>query len=147
MPSSSDENGPGIAIQGPDPAFGWLHGQKEQPLECKEMRPATPFTDDGNLDMDLALPAPADVYPMHEHFYFPADNIYFLVSTCCIYPHSALNGRIWQVGGVLYSVHRYFFERDSSSFTGQGLSKNEPMVLADISTQAFDLFLSILYPR
>ncbi|KZP18394.1 hypothetical protein FIBSPDRAFT_684493, partial [Athelia psychrophila] len=50
------------------------------------------------------------------------------------------------VEGVLYSVHRYFFERDSSSFVGQGLSKQEPMVLANVSTHDFDLFLSILYP-
>ncbi|KZP04293.1 hypothetical protein FIBSPDRAFT_709526, partial [Athelia psychrophila] len=50
------------------------------------------------------------------------------------------------VEGVLYSVHRYFFERDSSSFVGQGLSKQEPMVLANVSTHDLDLFLSILYP-
>lgn len=48
--------------------------------------------------------------------------------------------------GVLYSAHRYFFERDSSSFAGQGLSKQEPMVLANISVHDFDLLLSILYP-
>ena len=94
MLSSSDENSPGIAMQGPDPAFGWLRGQNEQSLERKEMRPATPFTDDGNLDLDLVPPAPADVYPIHEHFYFPADNIYFLVSICCIHPHSVLNRKI-----------------------------------------------------
>ncbi|KZP29666.1 hypothetical protein FIBSPDRAFT_815741 [Athelia psychrophila] len=70
----------------------------------------------------------SDAYPMHERFCFPAENIYFLVQ------------------GVLYSVHRYFFERDSSSFVGQGLSKQEPMVLANVSTHDFDLFLSILYP-
>ncbi|KZP12985.1 hypothetical protein FIBSPDRAFT_704487, partial [Athelia psychrophila] len=50
------------------------------------------------------------------------------------------------VEGVLYSVHRYFFERDSSSFVGQGLSKQEPMVLANVSRHDLDLFLSILYP-
>ncbi|KZP29665.1 hypothetical protein FIBSPDRAFT_727201, partial [Athelia psychrophila] len=72
--------------------------------------------------------APVDAYPMHERFCFPAENIYFLVED------------------VLYSVHRYFFERDSSSFAGQGLSKQEPMVLANVSTYDFDLFLSILYP-
>ncbi|KZP12993.1 hypothetical protein FIBSPDRAFT_798339, partial [Athelia psychrophila] len=65
---------------------------------------------------------------MHQRFWFPAENIYFLVE------------------GVLYSVHRYFFERDSSSFVGQGLSKHEPMVLANVSTHDLDLFLSILYP-
>ncbi|KZP04294.1 hypothetical protein FIBSPDRAFT_806931, partial [Athelia psychrophila] len=65
---------------------------------------------------------------MHERFCFPAGNIYFLAYYS------------------IYSVHRYFFERDSSSFVGQGLSKQEPMVLANVSTHDFDLFLSILYP-
>ncbi|KAF7968659.1 hypothetical protein HWV62_29739 [Athelia sp. TMB] len=109
MISSSDKNKPSIAIQDPEPAFGWLHGQREQSFERKEMRSATPFTDDGNLNRGLP-PAPADVE------------------------------------GIIYSVHRYFFERDSSVFASQGLSKQEPMALKDVSTRDFDLFLSILYP-
>ncbi|KAF7969624.1 hypothetical protein HWV62_26801 [Athelia sp. TMB] len=133
----SYENNPSIAIQDPEPAFGWLHGQSEQSFERKGMRSATPFTDDGDLNRGLP-PVPADVYPMHEHFYFPAENIYFLASICYIYPY--------YVEGIIYSVHRYFFERDSSAFASQGLSKQEPMVLKDVSTRDFDLFLSILYP-
>ncbi|KZP29670.1 hypothetical protein FIBSPDRAFT_680093, partial [Athelia psychrophila] len=34
----------------------------------------------------------------------------------------------------------------SSSFIGQGPSKQEPMVLANVSKRDFNLFLSILYP-
>ncbi|KAF7969623.1 hypothetical protein HWV62_26799 [Athelia sp. TMB] len=71
----------------------------------------------------------AETFSMHEHFCSPAENIYFLID------------------GVLYVMDRYFFDRDSSSFFGQGLTQQEPMVLADITTRNFDLFLSILYPR
>ena len=90
MLSSSDENSPGVSIQDPDPAFGLLPGQNEQSHEREGMRSATPFTDDGDINPGLAPPAPPDGYPTHKHFYFPAENIYFLVSTCCIRLHSVL---------------------------------------------------------
>ncbi|KZP07670.1 hypothetical protein FIBSPDRAFT_875247 [Athelia psychrophila] len=92
------------------------------------MRGTVPLRDDEQSKSVEASHAPTDTYPMHERFCFPAENIYLLVN------------------GVIYSVHRYFFERDSSSFAGQGLSRREPMVLAGINTRDHDLFLSILYP-
>ncbi|KAF7974825.1 hypothetical protein HWV62_11183 [Athelia sp. TMB] len=129
MLSSSDENSPGVAIQGSHPVFNLIYEEQKDWLhESEGIRSASLLKYEEQSNSDLAPLAAADVYPMHERFYFPAENIYFLVER------------------VLYSVHRYFFERDSSSFTGQGLSKEKPMVLADISTRDFDLFLSILYP-
>ncbi|KZP25201.1 hypothetical protein FIBSPDRAFT_734545 [Athelia psychrophila] len=92
------------------------------------MRGTVPSRDDEQSKSVEASHAPTNTYPMHERFCFSAENIYLLVN------------------GVIYGVHRYFFERDSSSFAGQGLSRREPMVLAGISTRDLDLFLSILYP-
>ncbi|KZP29634.1 hypothetical protein FIBSPDRAFT_176901 [Athelia psychrophila] len=106
----------------------WTQAEQEDSLpESGRMGRATSPRDEHSKSFE-APQAPIEAYPMHERFCFPAENIYFLVE------------------GVLYSVHRYFFERDSSSFAGQGLSKQEPMVLANVSTHDFDLFLSILYP-
>ncbi|KAF7985492.1 hypothetical protein HWV62_5280 [Athelia sp. TMB] len=67
-------------------------------------------------------------YSKHKHYSFSLDGIHFLVE------------------GVLYSVHRFFFERDSSAFTGKGLTEEEPMPLDGVSAYAFEQFLSILYP-
>ncbi|KAF7980525.1 hypothetical protein HWV62_37649 [Athelia sp. TMB] len=67
-------------------------------------------------------------YPKHGLYSFACDTIHLLVE------------------GVLYSVHRYFFERDSSTFDGKGLTEEEPMILHDVSAHDFDLFLAILYP-
>ncbi|KZP08622.1 hypothetical protein FIBSPDRAFT_761084, partial [Athelia psychrophila] len=50
------------------------------------------------------------------------------------------------VEDVLYSVHRYFFERDSSVFAGKGLTEAAPMALEGVSTAHFDQFLSVIYP-
>ncbi|KZP28776.1 hypothetical protein FIBSPDRAFT_691501, partial [Athelia psychrophila] len=52
---------------------------------------------------------------------------------------------------VLYHVHRYFFERDSTHFRSilesvQGADKQNPIVLPDVSSSDFDEFLAILYP-
>lgn len=58
---------------------------------------------------------------------------------------------------MLYNVHRYFFQRDSSNFAsmfstiphggcGKGLTDDEPIVLPRVAAKDFDLFLSILYP-
>ncbi|KZP04905.1 hypothetical protein FIBSPDRAFT_380794 [Athelia psychrophila] len=95
--------------------------------ESERMGRTAPLRDQHSKSFEAPL-APVEAYPMHERFCFPAENIYFLAQ------------------GMLYNVHRYFFERDSSSFVGQGLSKQEPMVLANVSKRNFDLFLSILYP-
>ncbi|KAF7971539.1 hypothetical protein HWV62_20850 [Athelia sp. TMB] len=129
MLSSGDENGPGASTQSRDraSAFGYIHEEQKDWLQEREGMSLAALTRE-HEQPNMGLPPPADVYPMHKHFYFPTENIYFLVD------------------GVLYSVHRYFFERDSSSFAGRGLSRQEPMILANISTQDFDLFLSILYP-
>ncbi|KZP25189.1 hypothetical protein FIBSPDRAFT_783642 [Athelia psychrophila] len=119
------------AVQGAsrgDSVVDWIQGELKDWLHERDRMRTVPPRDDGQLKSVEASHAPTDTYPMHERFCFPAENIYLLVN------------------GVLYSVHRYFFERDSSSFAGQGLSKREPMVLADISTGDLDLFLSILYP-
>jgi hypothetical protein len=64
---------------------------------------------------------------------------------------------IFLVDGMLYNVHRYFFQRDSSNFAsmfctipyggcGKGLTDDEPLVLPRVAANDFDLFLSILYP-
>ncbi|KZP06380.1 hypothetical protein FIBSPDRAFT_1053561 [Athelia psychrophila] len=52
---------------------------------------------------------------------------------------------------VLYSVHRYFFERDSAHFRSilesvQGADAKNAIVLPDVSCSDFDEFLAILYP-
>ncbi|KZP33821.1 hypothetical protein FIBSPDRAFT_671410, partial [Athelia psychrophila] len=38
------------------------------------------------------------------------------------------------------------FERHSSTFTGKGLTEDDPFILADVEVAHFDHFLSILYP-
>ncbi|KZP03804.1 hypothetical protein FIBSPDRAFT_1055082 [Athelia psychrophila] len=136
--SSNDDLGtmsssPNISVQGAsqdgDINF-WTQGAQEGSLyEGERIKRASPRDEEQlkSVEASQAL-TDSDAYPMHKRFCFPTENIYFLVE------------------GVLYSVHRYFFERDSSSFVGQGLSKQEPMVLANVSTYDFDLFLSILYP-
>jgi hypothetical protein len=62
-----------------------------------------------------------------------------------------------QVDGILYNVHRYFFQRDCptvalmflappSGGKERGLTDDEPIRLIDVEARDFDLFLSILYP-
>ncbi|KAF7979223.1 hypothetical protein HWV62_43178 [Athelia sp. TMB] len=56
-----------------------------------------------------------------------------------------------QVEGILYNIHRYFFERDSSIFRSTlestpASNTGAPLVLPDITCSDFDEFLSILYP-
>jgi hypothetical protein len=81
---------------------------------------------------------PRPSYRKHGRYYFSDGNIIFLVD------------------GVLYNVHRYFFQRDSSNFAamfislphggcGKGLTDDEPIPLR-VTAKDFDLFLSILYP-
>ncbi|KAF7981015.1 hypothetical protein HWV62_35857 [Athelia sp. TMB] len=76
----------------------------------------------------LAASGKIQTYSKHDRYSFSLDGIHFLVE------------------GVLYSVHRFFFERDSSAFTGKGLTEEEPMPLDGVSAYAFEQFLSILYP-
>ncbi|KZP08623.1 hypothetical protein FIBSPDRAFT_1052291 [Athelia psychrophila] len=64
----------------------------------------------------------------HERFFLPAQHIFFLVSN------------------TLYSVPRAPFEWHSSAFTGKGISRDNPLILEDITVSHFDNFLSILYP-
>ncbi|KZP33844.1 hypothetical protein FIBSPDRAFT_1035820 [Athelia psychrophila] len=64
----------------------------------------------------------------HERFFLPAQHIFFLVSN------------------TVYSVPRAPFEWHSSAFTGKGLSRDDPLILEDITVSHFDNFLSILYP-
>ncbi|KAF7986993.1 hypothetical protein HWV62_69 [Athelia sp. TMB] len=58
---------------------------------------------------------------------------------------------ILSVEGILYNIHRYFFERDSSIFRSTlestpASNTGAPLVLPDITCSDFDEFLSILYP-
>ncbi|KZP06387.1 hypothetical protein FIBSPDRAFT_842179 [Athelia psychrophila] len=69
----------------------------------------------------------------HSQYYFKDGNVAFLIEE------------------VLYSVHRYFFERDSAHFRSilesvQGADEKNPIVLSDVSCSDFDEFLAILYP-
>ncbi|KZP02322.1 hypothetical protein FIBSPDRAFT_1055948 [Athelia psychrophila] len=64
----------------------------------------------------------------HACFFLPAENIFFLVAN------------------TLYSVPRAPFERQSSEFTGKGLTEDGPLILGDVKVADFDHFLSILYP-
>ncbi|KAF7969628.1 hypothetical protein HWV62_26809 [Athelia sp. TMB] len=125
---SYNEEDSSVATIQNDPVLGSAHDEQRSWL-YRQMQSASSIKEHEQPKSTLRTPATADVHPIHEYFYFPAENIYFLVS------------------GVLYSVHRYFFERDSSAFIGLGLSKQNPMILADIGTRDFDLFLSIFYPR
>ncbi|KZP25200.1 hypothetical protein FIBSPDRAFT_1041667 [Athelia psychrophila] len=88
------------ASQG-DSVVDWAQGELKDWLHERErMRGTVPLRDDEQSKSVEASRAPTDTYPMHERFCFPAENIYLLVN------------------GVIYSVHRYFFERDSSSQYG-----------------------------
>lgn len=58
-----------------------------------------------------------------------------------------------KVENELYSVHRYFFQHYSPHFSaklseneGQGLTDDNAIPLEGVTTTAFDLFLSIIYP-
>ncbi|KZP17559.1 hypothetical protein FIBSPDRAFT_830342 [Athelia psychrophila] len=58
---------------------------------------------------------------------------------------------VFSIEDVLYNVHRYFFERDSSHFRSilesvQGVVEKNPIVLPGVSCSDFDEFLAILYP-
>ncbi|KZP03813.1 hypothetical protein FIBSPDRAFT_941334 [Athelia psychrophila] len=69
----------------------------------------------------------------HLKYYFTDGNVVFLVED------------------VLYNVHRYFFERDSTHFRSiiesiQGSDEQNPIALPDVSCSDFDEFLAILYP-
>ncbi|KZP08617.1 hypothetical protein FIBSPDRAFT_938886 [Athelia psychrophila] len=50
----------------------------------------------------------------HAYFFLPAENIFFLVAN------------------TLYSVPRAPFERQSSAFTGKGLTEDDPSILGDV---------------
>ncbi|TFY63235.1 hypothetical protein EVG20_g6400 [Dentipellis fragilis] len=71
-------------------------------------------------------------FKKHERFYFEDGNVTFLVK------------------GILYRVHRYFFQRDSSYFRGvlgrSGVTSTPISLDDDIRCSDFDAFLSILYP-
>ncbi|KZP27875.1 hypothetical protein FIBSPDRAFT_817855 [Athelia psychrophila] len=88
---------------------------------------------------ELELPAvqgsidPEAKATRHSQYYFKDGNIVFLIEE------------------VLYNVHRYFFERDSTHFRSilesiQGADEQNPIVLPDVSCSHFDEFLAILYP-
>ncbi|KZP22520.1 hypothetical protein FIBSPDRAFT_859569 [Athelia psychrophila] len=69
----------------------------------------------------------------HPQYYFKDGNVVFLIEE------------------VLYNVHRYFFERDSTHFrsileSAQRSDEHNPIVLPDIRCADFDEFLAILYP-
>ncbi|KZP17548.1 hypothetical protein FIBSPDRAFT_830317, partial [Athelia psychrophila] len=69
----------------------------------------------------------------HSQYYFKDGNVVFLIEE------------------VLYNVHHYFFERDSTQFrsileTVQGVDEKNPIVLPDVNCSDFDEFLAILYP-
>ncbi|KZP12987.1 hypothetical protein FIBSPDRAFT_1049701 [Athelia psychrophila] len=127
--TGATSNSPNITAQSaPQGIIDWMQGDQTNLLNEPNTTKGAASLDDEHSKSFEAPQAPVYAYTMHQRFCFPAENIYFLVE------------------GVLYSVHRYFFERDSSAFVGQGLSKQEPMVLANVSMHDLDLFLSILYP-
>ncbi|KZP28772.1 hypothetical protein FIBSPDRAFT_779706 [Athelia psychrophila] len=70
----------------------------------------------------------------HSNYYFNDGNVVFLIEE------------------VLYNVHRYFFERDSTHFRSilesvqLGSDEHNPIVLPDVRCSDFDEFLAILYP-
>ncbi|KZP11850.1 hypothetical protein FIBSPDRAFT_870850 [Athelia psychrophila] len=66
----------------------------------------------------------------HPEYYFEDGNVVFLIED------------------TLYSVHRYFFARDSTHFRTilQDTDSSEPCVMSDVSCADFDEFLAILYP-
>jgi hypothetical protein len=96
----------------------------------------------------------------HPRFYFPDGNVIFLVRPLHLYqpPLGALNP--WtKVEDVLFNVHRYFFQRDSSVFSAmfslpkpeaeehpEGEVDEKPIVLTSFSKKDFERFLMILYP-
>ena len=95
MFSSSDENDTGAPTQRSDPVstFGYFHGEQKDWLHEREGMSLAALSREHEKP-DLGLSSPVDVYPMHKHFYFPAENIYFLVGACCISPHYVLIGKI-----------------------------------------------------
>ncbi|KAA1470547.1 hypothetical protein DENSPDRAFT_705962 [Dentipellis sp. KUC8613] len=85
----------------------------------------------GNSDRGLTL-SPNEGYKNHERFYFEDGNVVF------------------NVRGVLYCVHRYFFRRDSPYFRTlfeRSTSTDTAITLDDdVECSEFEAFLSILYP-
>jgi hypothetical protein len=96
-------------------------------------------------------------FPRHEKYFFKDGNITFLVRgllspivLCTPNLHAGL-----QVGGTLYCIHRYFFSRDSESFSTRLSRFNIPdhealstiISLGDIKRRDFEAFLSVIYPE
>lgn len=88
----------------------------------------------------------------HPQYYFEDGNIVFQVSYaryCGWWTTRDSDFVRWrQVESVLYSVHRYFFARDSAHF--RNIFKNSKdaqfSVLSDVTCADFNEFLAILYP-
>ena len=85
MLSSADPPSLGISIQGPNPAFGWIDGERKDWLHERGRMRIAPTPSDDKQPNPVPLPPALDVYPMHERFYFLAGNIYFLVSAATLY--------------------------------------------------------------
>lgn len=81
MISSNDENSPGISTHVPASAFSLNNGENEdKPNGCDGVPVVASLAQEREQKLATASSDPADVYPTHEHFYFPAENIYLLVS-------------------------------------------------------------------
>ena len=97
--------------------------------------------------------APDDLSIKHHAYFFNDGNVTFLVRglLCFIIPHALT---ILQIDGTLYCVHQYFFSRDSTYFSERfaklGVRDHEvlPIIISrgDVERNAFEAFLSILYP-
>jgi len=92
-------------------------------------RPASPL-DLTEGETSMIQPNQLDAAKRHPTYYFKDGNVVFLVE------------------GVLYNVHRYFFERDSSHFRSilEATDAVGSLALSDVSSSDFDEFLAILYP-
>lgn len=87
MISSSDDNIVGVTVKVPTPAFDRVNGEQRDRLnEDEGVRQMSPFSEEEGLEPTKTAP---DVYPTHEHFYFAAENIYFLVRICHIHIYVA----------------------------------------------------------
>ena len=110
----------------------------------------------------VSSPDPASIplptYWRHEEYSFADGNVSFLVRKILVklkrFTHTFTPSK---VEDVLFTVHRYFFKRDSSVFadmftlepspgaTPEGTVEN-PIRLPDLRCIDFERFLSILYP-
>lgn len=101
--------------------------------------------------MNLSGPTAKNITSKMERWFLGYDySIHKLSSKCSLHPFS----NQFQVGMLLYKVHRHFFDRYSTFFHNLFSTINldardidDPIFLAEIEPRDFECLLSVFYPR